>query len=261
MDTNCTTTSPSPETGHPGPARPLLTVARSRSRALILALVCALPLPALSQETQDNDLFRKATGYFFQKKFDMAESLLQQLIDREPENALAYSYLGDIFLMKQRYDGALDLYTKSLQLNPDSGENYFRIGQVYYYKKDGNLALSYFNKAIEKDTQLKFAYYHVGLTYLVLLRDKAGTIRSWENYIGLAPDDPQYDRIKRAIELLKDPNFVLPPPGSDISIEEALLLGGMTIDKTDHQSTDQEAGHESKKTKRKLEDIYRDDDL
>ena len=35
----------------------------------------------------------------------------------------------------------------------------------------------------------------------------------------------------------------------------------MTIDKTIHQSTDQEAGHESKKTKRKLEDIYLDDDL
>jgi tetratricopeptide (TPR) repeat protein len=227
----------------------------------LLAFLCALPSPLLSQEPSDNDLFRKATTYFFQKKFDMAESLLQQVVEREPENAAAFSYLGDIFLIKQRYDGALDLYTRSIGLNPDAGENYFRVGQIYYYKKDGAQALSYFNKAIEKDTQLKFAYYHAGLTCLILMRDKEGTIRNWETYIGLAPDDPQYDRIKRAIELLKDPSFVLPPPGSDISIEEALLLGGMTIDRMNHRSTDQEAGHESKKTKRKLEDIYRDDDL
>ena len=258
MDTNRTTTSPSSVPRHP--ARHAVARARFLLPAL-LALLCALSLPSYSQEARDDDLFQKATACFFQKKFDMAESLLQQVIEKDPDNAAAYSYLGDIFLVKQRYDGALDLYTKSLQLNPDSGENYFRIGQVYYYKKDGNLALSYFNKAIEKDTQLKFAYYHLGLTYLMLLRDKAGTIRSWETYIAMAPDDPQYDRIKRAIELLKDPNFTLPPPGSDISIEEALLLGGMTIDKTNRQSTDQEAGHESKKTKNKLEDIYRDDDL
>lgn len=251
------------------PARfPPSSGGRSRRRSFacalipaLLAIVCAGVVPALSQESPGDDLFRKAASFFFQKKFDMAESLLQQVIDREPENALAYSYLGDIFLIKQRYDGALDLYRKSIGLNPDAGDNYFRMGQAYYYKKDGDQAIYYFNKALQADTQLKFAYYHVGLACLMLKRDKACTIQNWETYIGLAPDDPQYDRIKRAIELLKDPNFVLPPPGSDISIEEALLLGGMTIDKTMRQSTDQEAGHESKKTKRKLEDIYMDDEL
>lgn len=245
---------------HSGPLTGLCLIARVLF-PILLACASASLSPALAQEDTGDDMFRKATSYFFQKKFDMAESLLQQVIDREPGNALAYSYLGDIFLIKQRYDGALDLYRKSIELNPDAGENYFRIGQIYYYKKDGDQALSYFNKALQTDTQLRFAYYHVGLTYLMLKRDKAATIQNWETYIGLAPDDPQYDRIKRAIELLKDPNFMLPSPDSDISIEEALLLGGMSIDKTIHQSTDQEAGHESKKTKGKLEDIYLDDDL
>jgi tetratricopeptide (TPR) repeat protein len=191
----------------------------------------------------------------------MAESLLEQIVEKNPENALAYSYLGDIFLIKKRYDGALDLYRKSAEINPGMGENYFRMGQVYYCKKDGRLSVEYFKKAIETDGRLKFAYYHVGLAYLMLLRDKNNTIENWETYIKIAPDDPQYDRIKRAIELLRDPNFVIPPPGSDVSIEEALMLGGVTIDKTIHKTTDQEAGHESKKTKRKLEDIYLDDDL
>jgi tetratricopeptide (TPR) repeat protein len=228
---------------------------------LVTACMCALATPTFSQNDNDDEAFKKAASYFFQKKFDMAESLLQQIIDKNPDNALAYAYLGDIFFIKKRYDGALDLYQKSIELKPEWGDNYFRIGQIYYYKKDGRQAVEYFKKAIEMDSNLKFAYYHVGLTYLMLLRDKNNTIENWETYIKIEPDDPQHDKIKRAIELLRDPNFVIPPPGSDTTIEEALMLGGLTIDKTIHKTTDQEAGHESKKTKRKLEDIYRDDDL
>jgi tetratricopeptide (TPR) repeat protein len=228
---------------------------------IIAVSLLALPSPSFPQEEGEEDLVKKATGYFFQKKFDMAESLFQQIIDKNPDNAQACAYLGDIFLIKKRYDGALELYQKSVQLNPEAGENYFRIGQIYYYRKDGKQAVENFRKAIEADTQLRFAYYHIGLTYLMILRDKSNTITNWETYLQVAPDDPQYDRIKRAIELLKDPNFVIPPPGSDMTIEEALMLGGVTIDKTMHRTTDKEAGHESKKTKQKLEDIYLDDDL
>ncbi|HOT44730.1 MAG TPA: tetratricopeptide repeat protein [Spirochaetota bacterium] len=228
---------------------------------ILLATILAIPSPSFPQEEGEEELLRKATGYFFQKKFDMAESLFQQIIDKNPDNAQACAYLGDIFLIKKRYDGALDLYQKSVQINPEAGENYFRIGQIYYYRKDGKQAVDNFKKAIEVDTQLRFAYYHIGLTYLMILRDKGNTIANWETYLQVAPDDPQYDRIKRAIELLKDPNFVIPPPGSDMTIEEALMLGGVTIDKTTHRTTDKEAGHESKKTKQKLEDIYLDDDL
>ena len=217
---------------------------------LVLAFLFMLPSPSFSQEDGEEEMFKKATDYFFQKKFDMAESLLERIIEKNPDHATANSYLGDIFLIRKRYDGALDLYQKSVRLKPEAGENYFRIGQIYYYKKDGVQAVDYFKKAIEVDPQLKFAYYHVGLTYLMLLRDKANTIENWETYIRIAEDDPQYDRIKRAIELLRDPNFVIPPAGSDITIEEALMLGGVTIDKTIHKSKDQEAGHESKKTKK-----------
>ncbi|MBP7738223.1 MAG: tetratricopeptide repeat protein [Spirochaetes bacterium] len=228
---------------------------------ILVACLAALPFPAFSQEENEEELLRKAAGYFFQKKFDMAESYLQQIIERNPDNAQACAYLGDIFLIKKRYDGALELYQKCVEINPKVAENYFRIGQIYYYKKDGKLAVENFKKAIETDPQLTYAYYHIGLSHLMILRDKNNTITNWETYIKVAPDDPQYDRIKRAIELLKDPNFTLPPPGSEMTIEEALMLGGMTIDRTVHKTTDKEAGHESKKTKRKLEDIYMDDDL
>lgn len=205
--------------------------------------------------------FKKGVKYFYQQKFEIAELLFQEELKNNPENALAYSYLGDIFLYKKRYDGALQLYIKAMELNPKSAEDSFRIGQVYYYKKQPQEAIEYFKKAFNLNPQLKFAYYHIGLTYLMLLRDKEKTIESWEKFLAIAPEDPQYEKIKRVIELLKDPKFVLPPPGSDVSIEEALHLGGIVLDDVQREAQDKKAGHETKKTKNKLEEIYRDDEL
>jgi len=235
---------------------------KKQAAALIILMSLMAPLSALSQaESKDDELFKKAMSYFFQKKFEMAEIMLQSVIKKDPENALAYSYLGDIFLIKKRYDGALTLYSRALDIKPGSAENYFRLGQIYYYKRMGEPAIENFQKALEMDSKLKFSYYHIGLTYLMLQRDKQNTIKNWETYITKAPEDPQYESIRRAIELLRDPNFVIPPEGSEISIQEALLLGGATLKKPDRQATDKKAGHADKKTKKKIEGIYLDDDL
>ena len=228
---------------------------------LLLSFVFSFQSLAFSQVKKEEDVYTRATKYFFQKKFEMAEVLFQEVIKKEPENALAYSYLGDIYLKKQQYDGALNLYLKALDLNPDIAENYFRMGQIFYFKKNSTLALENFNKALAKDKRLKVSYYQIGLTYLMLHRDKEKTIEYWETFIRVAPEDPQYDKIKRAIELLRDPNFRLPPPDSKISIEEALLLGGATLDAQDRTGENKSAGHESKKSKDTIEDIYMDDDL
>ncbi|MCL2156252.1 MAG: tetratricopeptide repeat protein [Leptospirales bacterium] len=226
---------------------------------LIVLLFFIGVVPIYSQQSVDT--FTRAANYFFQNKFEMAEVLFQEVIKVGPENPLAYSYLGDIYLQKKQYDGALNLYLKAIELDPQIAENYFRVGQIYYIKKNPALALENFNKTLTIDSSLKFTYYQIGLTYLMLERNKEKTIENWETYISLAPEDPQYNSIKRVIELLKDPNFILPELSSNITIEEALLLGGDTLDTQSRSGENQKAEHESKKSKDTIEDIYNDDDL
>ena len=226
----------------------------------VLILLVVITAVFAVQAKQD-DLFTRASNSFFQKKFEMAEVLLQEVIKQEPGNALAYSYLGDIYLKKKLYDGASGLYSKAIELDPQIAENYFRLGQINYIKKEQGLALENFNKALAIDSSLKFTYYQIGLTYLMLVRDKEKTIENWETYIKLAPEDPQYSSIKRVIELLKDPKFVLPEPGSNVAIEEVLLLGGATLDAQDRTGENKKADHESKQSKDIIENIYTDDDL
>ncbi len=231
------------------------------NRLFIISVAILVSISLNAQSEKADSGFKKAEKFFFQKKFEMAEMMLQEEIKKNPENDMAYSYLGDIFLNKKRYDGALSLYQKALELKPENADNYFRIGQSYYYKKLGNPAIENYQKALDLDKSMKIAYYQIGLSYLMLLRDKENTIKNWETFIRISPEDPQYSSIQRVIQLLKDPNFVIPPAGSDISIEEALLLGGAALKKIDRQADDKQAGQESKKTNRKIEDIYTDDDL
>lgn len=229
--------------------------------AAILMLAASTTILSQEKKREESELYKKALAYFYQQKFEMAELMFQEELKANPENQPAYSYLGDIFLMKKRYDGAMELYKKSLDLNPKSAEDYFRLGQIYYYKKEAVPALESFKKAFSINQNLKYAHYHMGLTHLMLQRDKNATIESWENFLRIAPEDPQYEKIRRAIELLKDPNFVLPPLGSDISIEEALHLGGAFLKDSDPKAEEKKAGHEERKTKNAFEDIYRDDGL
>ena len=226
---------------------------------LIFGLLCISLGNLYAAKPKEDDTFKKAVKYFYQKKLEMAEILLQEEVKKNPENSLAYSYLGDIFFEKKRFDGAMTLYRKSLEIDPKGAENYFRIGQIFYYKKDADNAIDNFKLSYKLDNRIKFAYYHIGLACLMLKRDKNATIDNWEEFLKIAPEDAQYTRIQRAIELLRDPNFVLPPPGSDISIEEALHLGGSLLESVDRKANEQKAGHETKKTKSKLEGIYKDD--
>jgi tetratricopeptide (TPR) repeat protein len=227
----------------------------------LLLIFTFVAVNAAPKDYMKDPTFKKAVSYFFQKKFSMAELLLQDVIKKNPEHDLAYSYLADIFLYKKQYDAALRLYTKAIDLNPSNADNYFRLGQVHYRKKNSTLALENFKKALIKDQKLKFAYYHLGLTYLMLERNKEETISNWEEYLRQAPEDPQYESLRRVIELLKDPNFKLPPVGSDITIEEALLLGGTTLKEQKHESTDRQAGHEKLKGSSKMQGLLKDDDL
>ncbi len=228
--------------------------------ALLLSFFMTFSAAVLSQENRD-DPFKRGAAYFFQKKYEMAEVLLQEALKKDPENWRIYAYLGDIFLTKKRYDAAMNMYLKTVDIAPSVAENYFRLGQVYYYKKMGDEAVRNFKLAEGLDPTMKFAAYHTGLTYLMLLRDKQNTISSWERFLQLAPEDPQYDSIKRVVELLKNPDFVIPPQGSEITIEEALLLGGAALTTAERKAADRKAGAETKKTKNTVEGLYLDDEL
>ena len=115
------------------------------SIALLFSLMTFSSI-VIAKNSNAESTFTKARNYFFSRKFEMAKIYLEEVIRKDPEHVLAYSYLGDIYLTKKQFNKAMNIYRKALDLKPDVGENYFRIGQIYYYKKNGPMAIKNFEK-------------------------------------------------------------------------------------------------------------------
>jgi len=200
------------------------TLSNTSSKILLIILLSSFMFLNTTAFAQSS-LFDKGEHYFFNGKFAMAERFLLQALDADPENPQIYTYLGDILFLRNKHIDALKMYRIVDELRP-SGQNCFRMGQVYYDLNDGRSAIANFRRTIEIDPSIKFAYYHIGLTYLMIFREKENAIAFWKKFIEVSPEDPQIETIKEAVDILSNPAFILPPFGSNVSVAQALKIGG-----------------------------------
>ncbi|MDH5716084.1 MAG: tetratricopeptide repeat protein [Spirochaetia bacterium] len=216
-----------------------------------------------TQKSDNNSelLFKKGKKYFFENKYDAAGEIMKNIIAMNPNHAEALSILGDISLIKKEYYTALSYYKKaeSESINP-AIEN-FRMGQVYIKLDKPEESIQCFNKALLLDPSMKINLYQIGYVELVLNRNKYGTIENWRKFVNEAPTDYQNEKIRQVLKLLEDPNFKLPSRDSDITLEDALLLGGQLLEAASVETKDDTAGHEKAKTNNQTQELLEDNDL
>ena len=76
-----------------------------------------------------------------QKKYSEAESVLRQLISKDPNNAIALNYLGYMLAERgERLGESVDYLKRALAIDPDNGSYLDSIGWAYF--KDGKLDLA-----------------------------------------------------------------------------------------------------------------------
>jgi|SwirhisoilCB2_FD_contig_111_1037200_length_2500_multi_4_in_0_out_0_2 tetratricopeptide (TPR) repeat protein len=98
-----------------------------------------------------------------QKKFNDAESVLRQLIAREPNNAIALNYLGYMLAERgERLGESVDYLKRALAIDPENGSYLDSIGWAYF--KDGkfDLALDNLKKAADQLTTNSVVQDHYG---------------------------------------------------------------------------------------------------
>ena len=204
-----------------------------------------------AQKDKRSELFKKAEGYYFKKRYFIALRLLKKVLEEEPENAKAYSYTGDIYLVT----GKLKLAEEHLQIAADLAKRpareLYRLGQVRYLKKDAPGALAAYQKALKLEPTLHVCRFQMGMVYLKLVRNKAEVIKHWEEYRKLSPEDPQGPAIDRALVILKRKDYVI--PGNEKPVK---IPGG-----TDSEAASKKADPAKEKVNNKTEDIIEIDDL
>jgi predicted Zn-dependent protease len=65
-----------------------------------------------------------------ERDWDQAESLLQQVLEREPKSVLAYTLLGDVNLRRERADRAAESFEKALALDPRNRGLHLKLAQA-----------------------------------------------------------------------------------------------------------------------------------
>ncbi|GAG72054.1 unnamed protein product, partial [marine sediment metagenome] len=102
---------------------------------------------------EDNDLLNyKAFWYQYLNKKEEAVKVIQNLIEREPNNGIYHDSYGEILMAFNDYELAIDEFQKALELDPNSWydyQTYIKLGICYREQENYDLALEHLTKGEE----------------------------------------------------------------------------------------------------------------
>ena len=123
-------------------------------------------------EVKSNKAFTESHSYYLASVLEKdgqyleARSLVQAIVDKDPNNAHALNFLGYSYLEKnERLDKAFDYISKAVKLRPDDG--YIRDSMAWYYFQTGKFqeALVESKKAFELVKSDVIITKHLGMIY------------------------------------------------------------------------------------------------
>ena len=159
----------------------------------------------------EEDLMKKADNYFAKGKFSLAEVFYKKAIQDSPEDFHANFNLGKIYFIQRDHANTVKYMERAYDIDPKN-EILFYIGNSYVNNDQPEKGLSTYSNLIRKDPDYADVYLNAGNIGLKKLYNKYLTIVHWEKFLEIRPDDPQAPNIRKALEYLRDPNFILRPP-------------------------------------------------
>lgn len=175
----------------------------------------------------------RALEAFRQKKHDQALNLLKVMLEKDPQDFLAWTLLGainlaenklkessealakalelrpdfilalitvgELELAQKNFDRAIDVLSRAVEVNPKSAQANHLLGEAYLQAKKGSRAVAYLNKAIEL-APLEKAEIHLRLAVLYNaagFKDRA--VAEYKAFLTKVKDHPDQKRIEQYI--------------------------------------------------------------
>lgn len=135
---------------------------------------------------------------------------LKVVADQEPTNPTPRRELGNVFFDAERYADAIAWYTEALKLAPDDVDMHTDLGVAYYYSNKPDLALAQFDRSLEIDPAHTKTILNIGIVKAFGQQDLEGAEEAWQRVLELAPDSPEGQAARRALDSLRSAH---PPAG------------------------------------------------
>jgi cytochrome c-type biogenesis protein CcmH/NrfG len=125
---------------------------------------------------------------------------LKRQAETEPNNANAWTQLGNAYFDSEQHQASIDAYRKSLELNPNNANVWTDMGVMYRRSGKPEEAIKAFDQAITVDPQHEVSRMNKGIVLLHDLNDASGAIKAWEgllqvNPIAVAPNGISIDQM------------------------------------------------------------------
>jgi tetratricopeptide (TPR) repeat protein len=125
---------------------------------------------------------------------------LTTILNSDPNNAGAAVELANTYFDGERYQDAIKWYEVSLKLDPKNVNASTDLGVSYYYSNQADRALQQFDYSLKLDPEHTKTLLNQGIVRAFGKQDLAGASESWKKVVALAPDSPEGQAARRALE-------------------------------------------------------------
>jgi tetratricopeptide (TPR) repeat protein len=128
---------------------------------------------------------------------------LKSVAEREASNAQVRAQLGNLYFDAERYQEAIDWYSEALKRDPRDVNVSTDLGVCYYYTNQPDKALAQFDKSLALDPKHAKTLLNVGIVRAFGKQDLDGASQAWQEVIKVAPNSPEGQAAKRALDSLQ----------------------------------------------------------
>jgi tetratricopeptide (TPR) repeat protein len=128
---------------------------------------------------------------------------LKSLADREATNPKPRADLANLYFDAERYNDAIKWYAEALKLDPKDVNISTDLGVCYYYTNQPDKAVEQLGQSLKIDPKHAKTLLNLGIVKAFAKQDLDGATAAWQQVIQLAPDSPEGQAAKRALDSLQ----------------------------------------------------------
>ncbi len=118
---------------------------------------------------------------------DKMLAALETEVKKNPQNASAWTQMGNIYFDNKEYQKAIFAYQKSVEIEPNNPNVVTDLGVMYRRAGQSKKAVEAFDRAIQIDPKHEVSRFNKGIVLLHDLNDLDGAIKAWEELVEVNP--------------------------------------------------------------------------
>ena len=138
---------------------------------------------------------------------------LRSVAERDTSNPKPRVDLANLYFDAERYDDAIKWYGEALKLQPNDVNVSTDLGVSYYYTNQSDKALTQLEHSLKIDPQHAKTLLNLGIVRAFGKQDLKGASEAWQQVLQIAPNSPEGQAAKRALDSLQSAHPPTSKPG------------------------------------------------